>query len=411
MSGDATAVAKMIQFAKPDVYVRVSGPIGAGLCRGNLFPGFGYHILRMLHRLNFILLVLALASCNRAPAPTTVAALPAKPVAEIHSITQLPPNRNVHVAVDSLGNIFYTIESDSGHDGAIVVGDTGIPRATQLTSENILAAMGETVGGNGTIQDLSPGPDGTIFFYFIGGKGKVLRACIGQYSLRGQYIRILFDTPQLTEKSEMGESIALARGSILPIGSQVCLFLRHSDSAVLLTFDARGMVAPALNLTRVPTAVHTQEQPIDLTRDQYDLFSPGDGSLLLLDRLTTQFWTINLATGVATPRISLIGLPREMSAPISTQPKQLTMFVADSEPNEADMSDIPNPNLPKTIYPALLQINGTELSAIGRDDLHAYGGFPTYAIRIHEMVIAPDGSLIAYDLSSGLLMRLRITTE
>ncbi|HMB95638.1 MAG TPA: hypothetical protein VKK61_06325, partial [Tepidisphaeraceae bacterium] len=140
-------------------------------------------------------------------------------------------------------------------------------------------------------------------------------------------------------------------------------------------------------------------------------FSPGDGSLLLLDRLTTQFWTINLATGVATPRISLIGLPREMSAPLSTQPKQLTMFVADSEPNEADMSDIPNPNLPKTIYPALLQINGTQLSAIGRDDLHAYGGFPTYAIRIHEMVIAPDGSLIAYDLSSGLLMRLRITTE
>ena len=366
---------------------------------------------RMRHRATFALLILLLASCKRVPAasPTTIA-LPTKTIGEFHSITQLPPNRTVHVAVDTLGNIFYTVETDDGHDGVIVVGEMGIPRATQLTSNNILAAMGETVGGNGTIQDLASGPDGIVFFYFIGGKGKSLRACVGQYRLRGEIIRILFDTQQLMDQSQMGESIVLARGSLLTSGSQIDLLLRHTDAAAILSFDARGSAAPALNLSHALPSISAEDQHFDLTQDEYSLFGGFGGNLLLLDKSSGQLWTVDSVYGTAKLLISLAGVPRDLSDPIVRR-DQITFFVADSETIETDMSDLHARTLPKAVYPALLMINGSEISVVGRDDLHAWGGFPTYALRIHEMAAAPDGSLIAYDLSSGLLMRLRITSE
>ena len=117
-------------------------------------------------RLIFVLLGFLLPlGCDRAPAPPPASSvLPVKLVAELKPITQLPPARIAHVAVDELGNTFYTLETEKGDDGVIAVGENGIPRATQLTSANILAAMGETVGGNGTIQDLVAGPDASLYF-------------------------------------------------------------------------------------------------------------------------------------------------------------------------------------------------------------------------------------------------------
>ncbi|HEY1628954.1 MAG TPA: hypothetical protein VGF52_03790, partial [Tepidisphaeraceae bacterium] len=346
-----------------------------------------------------ILLVLLLASCKRVPAaPPTTVALPTKTIVELHSITQLPPNRIVHVAVDTLGNIFYTIETDDAHDGVIVVGETGIPRATQLTSDNILAAMGETVGGSGTIQDLIPGPGGVIYFYFIGGKGKSLRACVGQYRLRGETIRILFDTQQLMDQSQMGESIVLARGSLLANGAQIFLLLRHTDAAVILSFDARGSAAPSVNLSRVLPTISAEDQKFDLVQDQYSLFGSAAGNLLLLDKSSGQLWTVDSTSGFAKPAISLAGLPRDLSKPIAGR-DQITFFAADSERIETDMSDLHARTLPKAVYPALLRIDGDQVSAISRDDLRAWGGFPIYAMRVHELAPAPDGSLIAYDLS------------
>ena len=161
----------------------------------------------------FLSLIFATASCKRAPAPqpTTSIAAPLRKIVKIESITQLPPNRTVHLAVDSLRNVFYSMETDSGHDGVVVVGESGIPRATQLTSENILAALGETIGGSGTIQDIIAGPNGSIFFYFVGGKGKKIRACAGQYSLRNESISVLFPTDTLADQTGMGQSIELAR--------------------------------------------------------------------------------------------------------------------------------------------------------------------------------------------------------
>jgi hypothetical protein len=364
----------------------------------------------MRRRLIFASLVLFLASCKRAPAPPTNVALPTKTVVEMQSITQLPPNRIVHVTVDTLGNVLYTYETDDAHDGVIIVGEAGIPRATQLTSDNILAAMGETVGGSGTIQDLAPGPSGTIFFYFIGGKGKNLRACVGQYHTRHEHIQILFDAQKLMDESQMGDSIVLSRGRFLSAGRQLDLLLRHTDAAAILSFDSRGAAAPSLVLSRVLGSISAEDQHFDLTQDQYSVFGSASGNLLMLDKSSGQLWTIDSLSGMAKPLVSLAGVPRDLSEPVAAK-DQITFFAADSEPIETDMSDLQARTLPKAVYPAILRISGNQISVIGRDDLHAWGGFPIYAMRVHELVPAMDGSLIAYDLSSGLLMRLRIASE
>jgi hypothetical protein len=353
-----------------------------------------------------LLMLMALISCKRAPvSPTTIAISPAKTEVQMQTITQLPPNRTVHVAVDSLGNVFYTIETDSGHDGMVVVSQSGIPRATQLTSENILAALGETVGGNGAIQSIVPATDGSIFFYFVGGKGKSVRACIGQYRLAGEIVRILFDTQMLLDKSEMGQSIDLARGTLLLAQHVVYLFLRHSDSAVILNFSLTG----SASLSRMTTPIRLDNQPLDLTRDQYDLFKGWGDNLLLMDKSVGQLLEINMTSGAAKSRINLAGLPRDLSSPIASATDHLIVFASNSEPLDVDQNDLSIRPALKISYPALLQISGNDITGIGRDDLHAYGGFPIYAMRVHEIVTAPDGSLIAYDMSSGLLMQLRLS--
>ena len=89
----------------------------------------------------------------------TSVSLPTRTIAEFKPLTQLLHNQLAHVTCDSLGNVFYTTETQKGQDVLFVITDTGIPRATQLTSANILAAMGETVGGSGSIQDVVAGPE------------------------------------------------------------------------------------------------------------------------------------------------------------------------------------------------------------------------------------------------------------
>ncbi len=113
-------------------------------------------------RLLMIALMMIVTGCDRSPRSGPSVTLPGKRVAEFRQLTQLPHNASVHIAIDTLGNLFYVTERDDGQDAAFVVSESGIPRQTQLTAANILAAMGESVGGRGNIQDLVAGPDGTI---------------------------------------------------------------------------------------------------------------------------------------------------------------------------------------------------------------------------------------------------------
>lgn len=359
----------------------------------------------------FIALLFVVAGCDRPSSRSTTVQLPKRPIAQVTPLTQLEPNRAAHVAVDTLGNVFYSLETERGNDGVVVVAENGTPRATQLTSANILAAMGESVGGSGTIQDLVAGPDGAVWFYFLGGKGRSLRACVGQFLLRNESIQIVFDTRPLSHLSGMGDSIGLARGTLLPAGNMMRLLLRHTDSWALFSFDNRRVMRGIqLQLDRPFVKVWSDDQELDLTRDRY-VMSPGVGeNMLLLDRATGMMWQVD-PIGRATVRILLTGLPSELSRPVVIKGDHLMIFAAESPRIEADVTAPLGTNLPRTSYPALLDIAADKITAIGRDDLRVYSGFPVYAIRIHELVAAPDGSLIGYDLGSGQLLRIRLTTE
>jgi hypothetical protein len=371
------------------------------------------HILLRLH---LLVLLFAAAACDRASSSSSPGVtLPGKPAADLQPLAQLDSNRTVHVAVDNLGNAFYSVETEKGADGAVIVGDNGIPRATQLTSSNILAAMGETYGGSGTIGDLIAGPEGTFYFYFVGGKGRAVRACVGQFTVRDETIHILFNTNRLADMTGMGSSIELARATFVRSGAKVYLLLRHTDAWSVLSFDAKRF-APGVDFRLARAfekivATGDEQQELDLRSERYELSAGVGENLLLVDLKTGMMWQVDPA-GRATLRMILTGLPREMSRPIVVKNDHLLIFAANSEPIEADVSDaMIARNLPRTTYPAILEIAGKKISAIGREDLHVYGGFPSYELRIHDLVAAPDGSFVAYDLASGQLMRIRLVTS
>src|SRR5262249_38388909 len=147
-------------------------------------------------------LTLALAGCDQSPASSRHSVqLPKRTVIQVESVTQLAPNRIAHVALDRAGHIYFTVETTEGSDGVIVVNESGLPRATRLTSANIPAALGETIGGSGTIQDLVSGSDGAIYFYFSGGKGRAIRACLGRFVPQNETINILIDSARLAKFS------------------------------------------------------------------------------------------------------------------------------------------------------------------------------------------------------------------
>jgi hypothetical protein len=354
----------------------------------------------------FGLALLGLAcACDR---PGNPVVLPRKTVAEIRSVSQLNPNRTVHVAVDSSGKIYYSVETEGGYDGVVAVEDNGLPRATQLTSANVLATMGESFGGNGSIQGLVGGPEGTLWFYFTGGKGRRIRACVGQFNPQTESIGIVFDSKALTDLSSMGDSLPLARGQLVVGGPRVYLLLRHPDAWSLFHFpNQRRALNVEFKLAVPYTKLWDDDRELELTRERYALSpGPGDG-LLLMDRQAGAVWKLDSA-GRALPRMVLTGLPSELSNPVVLEDGGLMFLAAESEPFQADASHIVSRRVPQTIYPALLQIRGDEIKPIGRDDIQVIGGIPIFALRIRELVPAPDGSWAGYDQSSGQVVRIRL---
>jgi len=58
----------------------------------------------------------------------------------------------------------------------------------------------------------------------------------------------------------------------------------------------------------------------------------------------------------------------------------------------------------------MLILDGPDrITAIGRDDIVAYPGFPVFGIRLRELIANPgDEGWVSYDAGSGELLRLKI---
>lgn len=385
-----------------------------------MMRGFGSAIMSLMDRavrmsrpwMVSIAILLLLTACDRSPSSgVRTITVPTHPVAQLRPITQLQPNRVTHIAVDRLGNVLCTAESEKGLDGVLIVGENGLPRATELTSVNILAELGETIGGSGTIQDLVIGGDGQIYFYFVGGKDRRIRACVGRFDVRRANITILVRTDALKQVSTMGDSIALARGTLLPEADRMHLWLRHFDSWALLGFELHPTrPTPEAELTPTFTRVVGDGEELKLAQSRYTLAAGPGKDFLLMDSLTGTLWQVD-PTGKATVRAPLNGLPSELSLPMVLDEKKLLLFAADSPPVGGEIQEFVRRSTPKTAYPAFITIDGKEVSTLGRDDMHAFSGFPIYTMRLHQLLKAPDGSIVSFDQASGQLMRITITQE
>ena len=393
------------------------------------------------------------------------------PQVRFDPITQLLPNRITHVIVDLRGNLYWVQETADGQDVLFVIGNNDLPHATNLTSQNILAALGsrdarvdagpvamdmktpgrrassQQLAPSGNIQSLVVGVDGAIYFYFNGGIGRAGRQALGRFDSRTSEIRILGDTAQLGAATQMGRSLDLARGKLIshaPESSLIRLLIRHSDDWKLFDFDTRRLPATGpITLARSITSIRSDNEPLDLTRDEVDLSAGpaivsggADGrmrtSLLLCDPHIGAMYMVD-DTGIATILASLVGLSRDLSEPLpsieahlhkgladggaqqqsgnrSAAPPVLLIFAAEGNVIDPPISSRPDPADLHVQFPALLSIaipDGT-YTAIARDQMHAPGEFAVHSVRLRQLVPFGNDALVGYDSASGQMLKLRL---
>lgn len=368
----------------------------------------------MMRRFALVLIGLLLVACD--DTPVYVAPPSSRPAAlelVLKPITPLLPNRPTHVAVDPLGNVYWSQETDRRDDTLFVIGEGEIPRATQLSVGTIAASLG-AAGGRGNIQGLAAGPVGEIYFYFSGALGRQTLVCLGQFSPKTSRIRILADTDALATATGMGRSLTLARGSVLADSRNVWLWVRHTDDGSVFRFDPRSVPTDRpLKLVKPFEKVRLDQQPIDLTRDDQDLAAVGEGTLFLTDLERGVLLRID-STGAARRERSLVGLSRELSTPLLDRSGRLILFAARGETIPPKSADDAVSTLPEVLYPALLIFEKDQLTQINRDNVRAYPGFPIFAMKLRKVVAHPSSieeGWIGYDSGSGELLRVQIAQQ
>jgi hypothetical protein len=358
-------------------------------------------------------LALALARCDRStPTATTATTQPDDVTLELElkPLTPLLPNRQTHVTVDHLGNVYWVQEGDRGDDTMFVIGEGDIPRASKLSAANIAAAL-KSSGGRGNIQGISAGAAGEIYFYFNGNLGRTTIAAIGQYFPRSARIRILADTSALSSATKMGRSLALARGTVVSDGRYVWIWVRHSDAWSMFKLEPIKLAAEGLvPLTKPFETVTLDDKPLNLTRDEYELSIAPQSSLYLTDPLGSQLLRID-PEGRATVARNLAGLPEALSTPSVDRRGQMLIFAAGNSPilKPATTQQAETVKSPDMSYPAMLFFDGDAMTAIERDRILAYPGFPIFGLRLRRLIPNPGAEeWLSYDAGSGELMRLKV---
>ena len=277
------------------------------------------YIAQFTFRLGLVLLV---ASCDRHDDLVSgiVIETPQRPTVEIRLLTQLKPEHRTHLTVDQLGNVYWVQENSpddrAGESVMLTIGESGVPHVTRLSAGNILKEMGVTSpGGTGVIQDIRAAGR-AIYFYFIGGQGRVSLACLGQYFPRTGTIRIVASTQRLADLSRMGASLAL-RGSLVISGPTMWLWLRHSDLSTFICFDpgADAALTGAIGLQRPFEQVTIDGHALALEREDLKISTGFDGTLLILDESQGVVWEID-PFGRATTRLSVRGMPDSLTPPV-----------------------------------------------------------------------------------------------
>jgi hypothetical protein len=317
------------------------------------------------------------------------------------------------VTVDRLGNVYWVQETDRGDDTMFVIGEGGIPRATQLAVPNIAALLGVRESVRGNIHGIAAAADagGDVYFYFLGVQGRRTLACIGAFTPKTEKVRIVADTDAVAAATGMGRSLPLARASVVCDGRIVWLWLRHTDNWAVFRLEPARM--PASGPAKLPRAfenVRLEGRPVELTRDDMEIAPAPGGALFLIDIGGARLVKIG-AEGDATIVRSLAGLPSVLSTPSVDPQQNLVLFAGngdiigvkgkDANAAAAALAD-------SSTYPALLIFKPDQILSIGRDHMHAYPGFPIFGTRLRQLVPhASEGGWVSYDAGSGELLHVR----
>jgi hypothetical protein len=355
-----------------------------------------------------IFVALMAVGCDRKPsAPPTPPARAKDLVVEISGVTPLLPDRRTHVAPTGAGQLFWVQEAPEagGRETVFALADGGLASATKLSNASVLEALKET-GAQGGIQSLAATPDAQVLFYFAGQTRRKLLLALGVFSPARGETRVLADSAALRESSGMGNTLALARGSILRSAStttmagRTWLWLRHDHGFALLSIEADGTVRRAFDRVQAPAG-----ETLALVSSGEDLAADGEG-LVYLERGRGRLWRIG-AGGDASVLADVSELPRGMTGPSPDGGGRVAMFAPEGPP----LVEPPeNPLLaPKPVadFPALVRYTGDKRSILGRGAFDAPSRVNVRALSFPQLV-RDRSSWLAYDTQTGELLRVRV---
>jgi hypothetical protein len=348
-------------------------------------------------------LALTIVGCDREPPPAPAAKRAPTLGVEIQRVTPLPPDRRTHIAPNGKGQAFWVQEAEGGgRETVFAISDGGLPVATKFANVTVLETLGKT-DARGSIQSLAVGPDGKLYFYFSGGSKRQLIAVFGYFALETGQVQILADTVALASGSRLGDSLALARGSIVRVSDVLWLWLRHDDGYALLSLD---VMRSGSALRQTFETVRSNGEEVRLTSATEDLACGPGNSLVYLQRPTARLWKIG-PLGEATQLTELGDPPSTLSTPALDEGGRLVCFAPDTAV-VTDLSSLPTTH-PATEYPALMILDpdNRQRTLLGRNTF----GVPD---KINLRTLAPPqlvrdrAGWLAYDPPTGELLRLRL---
>jgi len=353
------------------------------------------------------------AGCDDDPPKPPAATRPSETAIdlELKPLTPLLPNRPTHATVDRLGNVYWVQETDRGDDTMFVIGEGGIPRATQLAVPNIAALLGAGDRARGNIHGIAAASEagGDVYFYFSGVQNRRTIACVGAFTPKTEKVRILADTDAVAAATGMGRSLSLARASVVSDGRMIWMWLRHTDNWAMFRLEPGRMpTSGPAQMPRAFDAVRLEGRPIELTREDMEIAPAPGGGLFMIDISGARLIRI-ASDGNATIVRSLAGLPSVLSSPSTDRDQNLVLFAGNSDiigvkGKDANVAT----DTVQSTYPALLIFKPDKVLSISRDHMHAYPGFPIFSTRLRQLVPHPsEGGWISYDAGSGELLHVR----
>lgn len=357
-------------------------------------------------RLLPLILLLIACSCDSAPESPAPEKPQPSPAVIIDSLTPIPPNRPTCLAADPAGTLFWVQESDDQKQIVFSMAPGALPSTTRLSTTTILEAL-QQPQATGSIQSLIIGADARLYFFFTGGVGRTTLAVVGRYSPANARVEILTDSAVLARVSRFGDSLALARGSLVQTASQTWLWLRHDIDSTLLTIDPAA--PPTSRLKRPFEKVLAAGQSLDMRSPLPDLVPGPANSLLYLDRTRHTLWRID-QSGQASSAASLAQLPATVSTPALDEQNRIILFAPDQPP--AGLGDAPliPSTQPTLAFPALVLVQQEQMTFIQRPRF-------TAPARINLSTLSPPwivrdrSGFILYNAPTGELLRLRITQQ